>query len=71
MVSIREEFSPIKNCSMIDIQDTIAKAISDLTKSKYSCKVDNIEFMDWNKAVIKFTLDGSEEVIKNISGHKE
>lgn len=71
MESFREEFAPIKDCSIVDIQVAIEKVISDLTKSVYSCKIDNIEFMDWDKASIKLTLDGSGEAIKNIASRSD
>lgn len=63
----KEEFCPIKNNSLFELQNIIAKSISDLTKSEYACKIDNLEFMEWNKVSIKLTLDGSHAVLMNIA----
>ena len=63
----KEEFCPIKDKSLFELQNAISKSISDLTKSEYLCKIDNIEFMDWNKVAIKLTMDGSNAAIMDIA----
>ena len=62
-----EEFCPIKNNSLFELQNVIAKSISDLTKSEYVCKIDNLEFMEWNKVSVTLTLDGSQAAIFDVA----
>ncbi|MBZ0181019.1 MAG: hypothetical protein K8F60_01045 [Melioribacteraceae bacterium] len=63
----KEEFCPIKDKSLFELQNAISKSISDLTKSEYVCIIDNMEFMDWNKITIKLTLDGANAAIMDIA----
>lgn len=67
----KKEFCPIKNESIADIQNSFSKAISDLTKSTYFCKILKIEYDEWNKVNISIELDGSDDVIKNIVNSDE